>query len=106
MRSLTRALQTVRPEVLVAHPVGSAKTHMAETRDASVPLTVIAHARMGGPWPNPSGRFLAPSQPSGPGLLEWVVLMLMARLAGELPAMVTCRHRVGKGQGQGIGKIG
>ena len=47
-----------------------------------------------------------PSRPSGPGLMERVVLILVARLAGELPAMVACRRRVGKCQGQGIGKIG
>jgi hypothetical protein len=46
-----------------------------------------------------------PSHPSGPGLLERVVLKLMPGLAGELPAMVTRRHRVGKCQGQGIGKV-
>jgi hypothetical protein len=50
--------------------------------------------------------FRCPSQPSRPGLLKGVVLILVTRLAGELPAMVVCRHRVGKGQGQGIGKIG
>ena len=33
------------------------------------------------------------SHPSRPSLLEWVVLILMARLAGELPAMVTCPAR-------------
>jgi hypothetical protein len=31
---------------------------------------------------------------------------LAARLAGELPAMVVRRYRIGKCQGQGIGKIG
>ena len=46
-----------------------------------------------------------PSQPSGPSLLEWVVLILVAGLAGELPAMVVGRHRIGKCQSQGIGKI-
>jgi hypothetical protein len=39
-------------------------------------------------------------------MMEWVVLILVARLAGELPAVVVCRHWVGKGQGQRIGKIG
>jgi hypothetical protein len=34
------------------------------------------------------------SQPSRPGLLERVILILVARLAGELPAMVSCRLRV------------
>jgi hypothetical protein len=47
-----------------------------------------------------------PSQPSGPGLMGGVVLILMARLAGDLPAMILCRHRIGKCQSQGIGKIG
>jgi hypothetical protein len=37
-----------------------------------------------------------PSHPSGPGLLERVVLKLMPGRAGELPAMIVCRHRVGK----------
>jgi hypothetical protein len=37
----------------------------------------------------------SPSEPSGPGLLEGIVLKLMTRLPGELPAMVLCRHRVG-----------
>jgi hypothetical protein len=36
------------------------------------------------------------SRPSGPGPMEGVVLISMARLAGELPAMIVCRHRVGK----------
>ena len=47
-----------------------------------------------------------PSRPSGPGLLEWVVLILVARFSTELPAMVVGRHRIGECQGQGIGKIG
>jgi hypothetical protein len=57
----------------------------------------------GGSFPR-AGPFS--SQPSKPGLMEGVVLILVARLAGELPAMVVCRHRVGKCQRQGIGKIG
>jgi hypothetical protein len=44
------------------------------------------------------------SRTSGPGLLERVVLILMVRFAGELPAMVSCCRRIGKGQSQGIGK--
>ena len=44
-----------------------------------------------------------PSQPSSPGLLERVILMLVTWLANELPAMIVCRHRVGKGQSHGIG---
>lgn len=43
--------------------------------------------------------FRCPSQASGPGLLEWVVLILVPGLAGELPTMVVCGHRVSKGQG-------
>jgi len=46
------------------------------------------------------------SKPPRPSLLERVVLMLVAWLARELPAMVLWRHLVGKGQGKGIGKIG
>ena len=38
--------------------------------------------------------------------MERVVLVLVTRLAGELPAMVSCRHRVGKCHSEGIGKIG
>jgi hypothetical protein len=37
-----------------------------------------------------------PSKPPRPSLLERIVLILMARLAEELPAMILCRHRVGK----------
>jgi|SRR5271165_3902260 len=51
-----------------------------------------------GPGPNPSGTFRYTSQPSGPGLMERVVLILVARLAGELPAMrriTTYRPRCG-----------
>ena len=45
-------------------------------------------------------RLQVPSQPSGPGLLKGVVLILVTRFSTELPAMVVCRHRVGKCQSQ------
>ena len=38
--------------------------------------------------------------------MERVVLVLVTRLAGELPVMVLCRHRIRERQGQGIGQIG
>ena len=55
---------------------------------------VVAHAECQTAW----AALL--SQPSGPGLLKGVVLILVTRFSTELPAMVVCRHRVGKCQSQ------
>ena len=56
------------------------------------------------------GRLLAMSSPrsqaSGPSLLEWAIVILVTRFAGELPTMVLGRYGIGKCQGQGIGEIG
>ena len=62
-------------------------------RDLSLGVALSPHPERQKKWPRMSSR-------PRPSLLEWVVLISVARLAGELPAMVVRGHRVGKGQGQ------